>query len=201
MPKSLILYRHAKSDWGAEYGSDHDRPLNERGIDCAEIMGKVLALANQVPELVITSTAVRAKETLILSVESGEWKCDVEENEKIYQEDTGAVIDIIKSVPNKYDDIMLVGHEPKWSMLSSAFIGGVYGMVAGRLSHSWGTQIVAGLDTGLVWWVLGALIMMPLFLGMNDMIFVIGQTQWMSLMGHLIFGVITAALFVPLNKR
>ncbi len=124
MPKSLILYRHAKSDWGAEYGSDHDRPLNERGIDSAEIMGKVLALANQIPELVITSTAKRAKETLILSVESGEWKCDVEENERIYHEDTGAVIEIIKSVPNKYDNIMLVGHEPKWSMLTSMLISG-----------------------------------------------------------------------------
>ncbi|HSG31616.1 MAG TPA: histidine phosphatase family protein [Thermodesulfobacteriota bacterium] len=124
MPKSLILYRHAKSDWGAESNSDHERPLNERGIDSAEIMGKVLALANQVPELVITSTAVRAKETLILSVESGEWKCDVEEDSRIYHEDTSTVIEIIKSVSNKYDDIMLVGHEPKWSMLASTFIGG-----------------------------------------------------------------------------
>lgn len=124
MPKSLILYRHAKSDWGAESNSDHERPLNERGINSAEIMGKVLDLANEVPELVITSTAVRAKETLILSVEAGEWKCDVEENKKIYHDDTGAIIEIIKTVPNKYDDIMLVGHEPKWSMLASTFIGG-----------------------------------------------------------------------------
>ncbi len=124
MPKSLILYRHAKSDWGADYSADHERPLNERGINSAEIMGKVLALSNQVPELVITSTAVRAKETLILSVEVGEWKCDVEEDGRIYHEDTSAVIEIIKSVSNKYDDIMLVGHEPKWSMLTSAFIGG-----------------------------------------------------------------------------
>jgi len=124
MPKTLILYRHAKSDWGAKSGSDHERPLNERGIDTAEIMGKVLALSNQVPELVITSTAVRAKETLILSMESGEWRCDVHEEASIYHEDTGAVVEIIKSVENKYDDIMLVGHEPKWSMLASMLIGG-----------------------------------------------------------------------------
>jgi phosphohistidine phosphatase len=124
MPKSIILYRHAKSDWGAEYGSDHDRPLNERGIDSAEIMGKVLALGNQVPELVITSTAVRAKETLILSIEAGAWKCDVQEDEKIYHNDTDDILEIIRSVSNKYSSVMLVGHEPKWSSLTSMMIGG-----------------------------------------------------------------------------
>jgi hypothetical protein len=54
---------------------------------------------------------------------------------------------------------------------------------------------------GIVWWVLGALIMMPLMLGMTDMIFHIGQDQWLSLMGHIIFGLVTAFAFVPLSKR
>ncbi len=124
MPKSIILYRHAKSDWNADYGSDHERQLNERGIKSAEIMGKVLALSNQVPDLVITSTAVRAKQTIQLSIEAGGWKCDVKEDEKIYNEDTGAVIEIIKSISNKYSNVMLVGHEPKWSSLTSMMIGG-----------------------------------------------------------------------------
>ena len=124
MSKSIILYRHATSDWNADYGSDHKRQLNERGIKSAEIMGKVLALSNQVPELVITSSAVRAKQTLQLSIEAGAWKCDVKEDEKIYKEDTGAVIEIIKSISNKYSNVMLVGHEPKWSSLTSILIGG-----------------------------------------------------------------------------
>ena len=41
MAKVIILYRHGKSDWGAAYGSDHDRPLAKRGINSAKIMGKL----------------------------------------------------------------------------------------------------------------------------------------------------------------
>jgi len=83
----------------------------------------------------------------------------------------------------------------------SATIGAVYGVVAARLPQSHMVTAVAGIVNGIVWWVLGALIMMPLMLGMTDMIFAIGQTQWLSLMGHIIFGVITAFAFIPLSKR
>jgi uncharacterized membrane protein YagU involved in acid resistance len=83
----------------------------------------------------------------------------------------------------------------------SATIGAVYGLVAARLPQSNVMTAVAGMVNGIVWWVLGALIMMPLMLGMTDMIFHIGQDQWLSLMGHIIFGLVTAFAFVPLSKR
>jgi hypothetical protein len=38
-------------------------------------------------------------------------------------------------------------------------------------------------------------------LGMTQMVFVIGQTQWLSLMGHIIYGLITSFVFIPLVKR
>jgi hypothetical protein len=59
----------------------------------------------------------------------------------------------------------------------------------------------SGALNGIIWWILGALILMPLMLGMGDMVFVIGGDQWMSLVGHLIFGVVTALVFLPLSKR
>jgi len=86
-------------------------------------------------------------------------------------------------------------------LVISAFIGGVYGIVAARLPAGWVTAVVAGMVNGVVWWVLGALILMPLGLGMAQMVFQIGADQWVSLMGHLIYGVITALVFVPLSRR
>jgi uncharacterized membrane protein YagU involved in acid resistance len=86
-------------------------------------------------------------------------------------------------------------------LLISAFIGAVYGAVATQLPQGWVTAIIGGMVNGVVWWVLGALILMPLGLGMTQMVFVIGQAQWMSLLGHLIYGVITALVFVPLSKK
>ena len=53
---------------------------------------------------------------------------------------------------------------------------------------------------GIVWWILGALVLMPLLLGMSQMVLVVDTPQWLSLMGHLIYGIVTAILFVPLSK-
>lgn len=83
----------------------------------------------------------------------------------------------------------------------SAFIGAVYGLFAGRLPANWIVVVIAGAVYGMIWWVLGALISMPILLGMSQMVFQIGQPQIMSLMGHVIYGVVTALLFVPLSKR
>ena len=86
-------------------------------------------------------------------------------------------------------------------MAISAFIGAVYGLVAGRFALTWTNAVIGGIVNGVVWWLLGALTLMPLLLGMTQMVFVIGTDQWLSLMGHLIFGLVTAFVFVPLAKR
>lgn len=86
-------------------------------------------------------------------------------------------------------------------MAISAVIGGAYGLVAGRLPQSALAGIVFGAVNGGGWWVLGALIAMPLMLGMGNMVFQIGEAQWMSLVGHIIYGIITGLIFIPLHKR
>ncbi|HZD57227.1 MAG TPA: hypothetical protein VE136_10915 [Anaerolineales bacterium] len=86
-------------------------------------------------------------------------------------------------------------------MAISAFIGAVYGLVAGRFALTWTNAVIGGIANAAVWWLLGALTLMPVFLGMTQMIFVIGTDQWMSLLGHILYGLVTAFVFVPLAKR
>ncbi len=86
-------------------------------------------------------------------------------------------------------------------LLISAVIGAVYGVIAARLPAGWLVSMGAGIVNGIVWWVLGALVIMPLMLGMTDMIFQIGDAQWMSLVGHLIFGIVTAGFFTLIQRR
>jgi uncharacterized membrane protein YagU involved in acid resistance len=100
---------------------------------------------------------------------------------------------------------MLIGQENSTigfivHLVISAILGAVYGAFAGRVSGG-GANFVAGVIYGLIWWVLGALVMMPLMLGMNEMVFQIGQPQWMSLIGHVIYGVATAFLVPPISQR
>ena len=83
----------------------------------------------------------------------------------------------------------------------SAVTGVIYGFIIVRFAQTWRNAILGGLVYGVIWWVLGALILMPAMLGMFQMIFVIEQMQWMSLLGHIIFGEVLALAFLPLYRR
>tara|TARA_R110000787_G_scaffold32467_3_gene85863 strand:+ start:471 stop:962 length:492 start_codon:yes stop_codon:yes gene_type:complete len=63
--KRLILMRHAKSDWSSGAGSDHDRPLNARGVAAAEALGGWLRAQNIAPDQVLSSSAKRTGETYL----------------------------------------------------------------------------------------------------------------------------------------
>lgn len=88
-------------------------------------------------------------------------------------------------------------------MAISAAIGAFYGVAVtiGRFNLSLGFAVISGMVNGVIWWVLGALILMPLGLGMSNLVFVIGTTQWLSLMGHVIYGIVAALLYVVLIRR
>jgi phosphohistidine phosphatase len=115
--KAVILFRHGKSDWDAQYDSDHDRPLAKRGIRDAKRMGKFLSKRAEVPELILSSTALRTRETTKLAMEAGNWDVDIELEKKIYEASLEEIINIIKSQDDKYNSICLVGHEPIFSTI------------------------------------------------------------------------------------
>ena len=84
-------------------------------------------------------------------------------------------------------------------MISSVF-GAGYGLIARRASGSVKSSLGLGMAYGLFLWVVGALVMMPIMMGMSGMIFHVEGIQLMSLMGHIIFGVVTALVFYKLKK-
>lgn len=63
MTLTLILIRHAKSDWGHPGLADHDRPLNARGRAAAPRIGAYLAAQGLVPATILCSTARRTQDT------------------------------------------------------------------------------------------------------------------------------------------
>lgn len=86
-------------------------------------------------------------------------------------------------------------------LIISAVIGATYGLIAPRLPGGWLITIGAGIVFGVIWWILGALIIMPLVLGMPAMVLVIEDMQLMSLVGHVIFGIITATVYTLIAQR
>lgn len=124
MTKQLILFRHGKSDWNVGSGRDRDRPVAERGIVAAKTMGKLLAAAGKIPDLAITSSAVRARTTLAIAMEAGQWPCPMSLTDDLYEAAIDQVLEVIHAVPNHHRSLMLVGHQPTWSDAVSFFLGG-----------------------------------------------------------------------------
>jgi uncharacterized membrane protein YagU involved in acid resistance len=82
-------------------------------------------------------------------------------------------------------------------LVISAALGALFCLLVPATTVS--ALLGAGVVYGMLWWVLGPLVIMPARLGMP--LFMINQTAWMSLMGHLIYGMVTAAVLFGLRRR
>jgi hypothetical protein len=107
---------------------------------------------------------------------------------------------------------MLIGVENAFvgflvHMVISAVIGGLFGALTGRIADKTPPVYAAGMVYGAAWWVIGALTVMPLWLGvtadsaMSDMVFVVGDAQWVSLFGHVMFGMTMGATLLVLRGQ
>lgn len=140
--KTLLLMRHAKSDWDADRGADHERPLNDRGVRSARIMGRVLSAEGCAPDRVITSTAVRARSTASLANEAGEWRCEIVPDQTLYGGGADAAVQSASAASGS-ERLMLVGHQPTWAILFSVLTGESVEMK---------TATVAAIDFGIDHW-------------------------------------------------
>lgn len=137
----LLVMRHAKSDWSAKT-NDHQRPLNKRGVKAARRMGKLITQIGHAPDLVITSTAVRAATTAKLAAEAGKWSCPIRETDDFYETSVGVVLNELRELSDKVDTCLIVGHDTTWSRTVEVLTGA---NVAMR------TATVAVVDNGASW--------------------------------------------------
>ena len=83
-------------------------------------------------------------------------------------------------------------------LVNSVVIGLGLTVILGGMLTSYSRGAVIGLLYGALWWVLGPLLIMPLMLGMP--LFAINTTALMSLLGHLVYGLILAVVAVRVLK-
>jgi phosphohistidine phosphatase len=110
--KTLFLLRHAKSSWKDETLADFERPLNRRGKRAAETMGEYLKSKNVVPELILCSPAVRARETLALVTKAAKWATEVRYDQRIYEASGLRLAEVMSQIENDRKIVMMVGHNP-----------------------------------------------------------------------------------------
>jgi hypothetical protein len=86
-------------------------------------------------------------------------------------------------------------------MLISAVFGGLFGLVFASRIKGFRSAVGLGLGYGVFWWVLGALVLMPLLLGMPPQLgSALSSMNLLSLLGHLVYGVATSATIMAMTQ-
>ncbi|WP_199140758.1 SixA phosphatase family protein [Pedobacter sp. ASV12] len=125
MGKQLLLIRHAKSDWGNAGLRDFDRPLNGRGKSSAPEMAERLVKQQIVPELIVSSPALRAITTAQYFATA--WHIPLENIElepAIYEASVKSLLKVINQLDDQYDQIALFGHNPGLTDLANYLCNG-----------------------------------------------------------------------------
>lgn len=111
--KTLFLLRHAKSSWDNPALEDRHRPLNNRGVRDAPIMGSRLMARDETLDLIITSPATRARCTAELFAEGcGFPQENIFEEAELYFTSTRSIEELITRQDEETQSLMLVFHNP-----------------------------------------------------------------------------------------
>jgi len=110
--KLLLILRHAKSSWEFAELSDHDRPLNNRGKRNALRIGKKLLKEGLIPQLIISSPAVRAYSTAEKVSKACGYDGEIMVDSSLYGSGYPKYLNALKNQNDQHNIIMLVGHNP-----------------------------------------------------------------------------------------
>lgn len=115
--------RHAKSSWDDANLSDFERPLNNRGTKAAPFMGEVMAKNNFTPQVIVSSPAMRARQTAELVKNSAAFEADIFFDERIYEASPLRLLEVINDISDEYDAAMIVGHNPGFENIVRVLTG------------------------------------------------------------------------------
>ena len=122
--RTLLLLRHAKSDWKRQTSGDFDRPLNRRGRNNAVHVGQWMKQHHLHPDRVICSPALRTRETLQLLRS----KLDIPDacihfDDRAYLADAQTLSTILTRCPHDINTVLLIGHNPGMELLLEYLCG------------------------------------------------------------------------------
>jgi phosphohistidine phosphatase len=153
--KTLLLMRHAKSSWSDAGLADHDRPLNKRGRQAAPEMGNLLRAEGLTPDLILCSTARRARQTAKEVALACGYEGTIETQRDLYYSDAACYLDILRHLPDRVNQVLVVGHNPETEELVELLTGSAERITTATIAHlelpiSHWTELTEALDVPLV---------------------------------------------------
>lgn len=151
--KTLLLLRHAKSALGEPGLSDHDRPLNGRGIKAAERMAEHLATDGPRPDLILCSTATRTRQTLAPLVERFESPAPPIALEKgLYLASEDTLLKRLRALPSNVGTVLMIGHNDGIWQLAELLAGHGKTSLLASLREKFPTGALATLEVEIDDW-------------------------------------------------
>ena len=121
--KRVLVYRHAKTEKAADNMADFVREITDEGERQARSIGSLLAKEKLLPELILSSDAVRAVQTAELTAEEAGYDGDIREQEELYGADAQDYISVLRQQDDAYTTLMIVGHNPAVEDLLESLLG------------------------------------------------------------------------------
>ena len=119
--RTLLLVRHAKSSRDDPSLPDKERPLNDRGMRDAPKMGKRLAKRDLKPDIIVSSSAVRALTTAQFIADKLDYRAKIAVEDRLYASAPDRLLKVIRELGDQPKRVMLVGHNPELSELAHRF--------------------------------------------------------------------------------
>jgi phosphohistidine phosphatase len=134
--KTLLVLRHAKSSWDDASLDDHERPLNARGRRDAPRMGDLLRDERLVPDLIISSDAVRTYTTALAVAEAAGYSGAIAALPLLYHASPEDAIALLQAIGDgDVDSVMIVGHNPELEELVEQLTGESHDLPTAALVH------------------------------------------------------------------
>lgn len=132
--KTLFLLRHAKSSWKDGALNDFERPLKNKGLGDAQLVGKLIRQRELSFDLVISSPAERARQTTQLVAMSAGLQAELRFDERVYEAGMRRLLTLITRLENTANTVLLVGHNPGLEELLKTLTGEVHTMPTASLA-------------------------------------------------------------------
>ncbi|CAM5390857.1 phosphohistidine phosphatase [Streptomyces avidinii] len=133
-PRRIVLLRHAKAEWSD--GTDHDRPLAERGRHDAPAAGQKLAQTGIAFDLALCSSAARTRETWKLAVQELPHRPKTSYEDRLYEASPGELIALLNETSDEVANLLVIGHNPGMHALADALSGSARGDVLAKMNRS-----------------------------------------------------------------
>ena len=117
--KTLLILRHGKAQENAPRG-DKARLLTERGERESALMGQIIREMPVKPNAVVSSDAARARQTAEIAAKAAGFDGTIQFDPNIYGAGLDDLLAIVRGLSDKWDCVLLVGHNPGFEDLCAA---------------------------------------------------------------------------------